>query len=128
LNYQLVRDLSMNTIFCGSDVFATSPWRLYKKAGAIVKNANTFVFVEESYTSINDGAFGVDCNNSAQIIDSPAHYHPGSTGFSFADGHAEIHHWLSGAFQKAAGHNTPIGTDPMAVSDLAWLVQNTSSQ
>lgn len=129
LNYQLVRSMSMSTIFCGADTSATPPWRLYKKIGAILRSANTFVFCEEDPTSINDGAIAVDCNNSATIIDSPAHYHPASTGFSFADGHAEIHHWLSGTFRTATGNNVAIPTtDAASVSDMSWLVQNTSSQ
>jgi prepilin-type N-terminal cleavage/methylation domain-containing protein len=128
LNYQLIRNISMNTIFAGADTSANPPWHLYKKLTQIIKPANTFVFVEEGPTSINDGAFAVDCNNSALIVDSPAAYHPGSTAFAFSDGHSEIHHWLGQTFRTCTGHSTPITSSPMDVSDMAWLVQNTSSQ
>lgn len=134
LNYQLVRSMSMSTIFCGADASASSPWHLYKKSTSIGRPANTFVFVEEEPTSINDGAFAVDCNNSKKIVDSPAHYHTGNTTFSFADGHAEIRHWLSGVFRTAVGHGpdgvtgTDIGTDAAAINDMAWLVENTSTK
>lgn len=134
LNYQQVRDRSMNCAFCGSDAWISAPWHLYKKISSIKKVADTFVFVEEESKSINDGAFAVDCNSSAKIVDSPAHFHGGDTTFAFADGHAEIRHWLSNVFRTATGHGpdgvtgTPIGTDPAAISDMNWLVQNTSSQ
>jgi len=128
LNYQMVRSMSMSTIFCGSDSSATPPWRLYKKMASILKPVNTFVFVEEDPTSINDGAFAVDCNKSATIIDSPAHYHPGSTAFSFSDGHAEIHHWLGSVFRNATGNNLPLGSGAADAGDMSWLVQNTSTQ
>lgn len=128
LNYQLVRSISMSTVFCGRDVYANPPWQLYKKINSIMRTANTFVCVEEDATSINDGAFGVDCNNSATIVDSPAHYHPGSTAFSFADGHAAIHHWVGSAFRNAVGNNIPLGTNPADKTDMNWLVENTSAQ
>lgn len=136
LNYQLVRDRSMNSVFCGSAApwVSAPPWHLYKKISSIVKVANTFVFVEEESTSINDGAFAVDCDNSLKIVDSPAHFHGGDTAFSFTDGHAEIHRWLSSVFRTAVGHGpdgntgTPIGSDSTAISDMSWLVQNTSTQ
>jgi prepilin-type N-terminal cleavage/methylation domain-containing protein/prepilin-type processing-associated H-X9-DG protein len=127
-SFQMVRSISMSTIFCGADAGASPPWHLYKKQALILKPVNTFVFVEEATGSINDGAFAVDCNSSATIIDSPAHYHPGSTAFSFADGHAEIHHWLGGAFKSANGNNIVLGTAPADVNDMSWIVQNTSSQ
>jgi len=128
LNYSLVRSMSMSTVFCGADTGAMPPWHLYKKMTSVIGPANTFVFCEEDPTSINDGAIAVDCNHSATIIDSPAHYHVGNTAYTFADGHAEIHRWLSPVFRNATGNNISIGTDPGAVSDMAWLVQNTSTQ
>jgi prepilin-type N-terminal cleavage/methylation domain-containing protein/prepilin-type processing-associated H-X9-DG protein len=132
--YQFVRDRDMSTIFCGSDSSATSPWQLYKKMTAITHPANTFTFIEEDWTSINDGAFAVDCNDSVSpssflIIDTPAHYHPNATGFTFADGHSEIHRWFGSTFRTATGHNTPINSsNPSDVADMSWLVQNTSAQ
>jgi prepilin-type N-terminal cleavage/methylation domain-containing protein/prepilin-type processing-associated H-X9-DG protein len=128
LNYQLVRSISMSTVFCGGDVYANPPWQLYAKVASIVRSANTFVCVEEDASSINDGAFGVDCNNSATIVDSPAHYHPGSTAFSFADGHAEIHRWFGSKFRNAVGNNIPLGSDTEDKSDMNWLVDHTSTQ
>jgi prepilin-type processing-associated H-X9-DG protein len=53
---------------------------------------DTFVFVDEHPDSINDGAFYAPQSKS-QFVDVPATYHNKACGFSFADGHAEIHKW-----------------------------------
>lgn len=76
-------------------------WRTYGKMGIIVNPVKTFVMVDEHPDSINDAAFAVQCTGNqpgdapsrAQIIDMPANYHNGACGFSFSDGHCEIHKW-----------------------------------
>jgi prepilin-type N-terminal cleavage/methylation domain-containing protein len=62
--------------------------------------ANTFVLLDERQDSINDGYFVVEMdgytgtpNNSEEIVDFPASYHNNAGGFSFGDGHSEIHQW-----------------------------------
>jgi len=55
--------------------------------------ALTWVFVDEHPDSINDAGFFNP--NRTTIIDCPATYHNGACGFSFADGHAEVHKWVS---------------------------------
>jgi prepilin-type N-terminal cleavage/methylation domain-containing protein/prepilin-type processing-associated H-X9-DG protein len=52
----------------------------------------TFVFVDEHPDSINDGAL-FPPQSKSQFVDIPATYHNLACGFSFADGHAEIHKW-----------------------------------
>jgi prepilin-type processing-associated H-X9-DG protein len=51
--------------------------------------------VDEHPDSINDGFFIVEINAS-QWGDLPGSFHNGACGFSFVDGHAEIHKWKSG--------------------------------
>ncbi len=63
---------------------------------------NTFVLLDES-SSINDGWFmasmgGYDPRNRAEqessgFGDAPGSWHARACGFSFADGHSEIHKW-----------------------------------
>jgi len=53
---------------------------------------DSFVFVDEHPDSINDAAFFAPQSRS-QFVDIPATYHNLACGFSFADGHAEIHKW-----------------------------------
>lgn len=53
---------------------------------------DTWVFLDEQPDSINDAGFF--CPHQTAWVDVPATYHNGAGGFSFADGHAEIHKWL----------------------------------
>jgi len=54
----------------------------------------TWVFVDEHPDSINDAGFFSPYAN--EWVDMPASYHNGAGGFAFADGHSEIHKWISG--------------------------------
>jgi prepilin-type N-terminal cleavage/methylation domain-containing protein/prepilin-type processing-associated H-X9-DG protein len=53
--------------------------------------AETWVFLDEHPCSINDAGFFNPYVSS--WVDQPASYHNGAAGFSFADGHSEIHKW-----------------------------------
>ena len=58
--------------------------------------AMVWVTLDEQADSINDAFFTVDYPNGPGYWgDTPASYHNGACGFSFADGHAEIHKWKS---------------------------------
>jgi prepilin-type N-terminal cleavage/methylation domain-containing protein/prepilin-type processing-associated H-X9-DG protein len=85
--------------------------------------AQSWVYMDEHPDSINDaGAFAP--NNANNIPDAPATYHGGAAGFSFADGHSEIHKWrgrtmtkdLKGVSFNARNNFACITGDP----DLAW--------
>ncbi len=54
--------------------------------------AETWVYVDEHPDSINDSGF-FNPQNPTAWTDVPATYHNGACGFSFADGHSEIHKW-----------------------------------
>ena len=62
--------------------------------------------------------------SSAQIVDFPASYHGGACGFSFADGHSEIHKWIGSTIKHKAEYT---GTMPLNVNagdstvDIKWL-------
>jgi prepilin-type N-terminal cleavage/methylation domain-containing protein/prepilin-type processing-associated H-X9-DG protein len=61
--------------------------------------AGTWVYVDEHPDSINDaGCFAPD--RATNIPDAPATYHNGACGFSFADGHSEIHKWKGPTMRK----------------------------
>jgi prepilin-type N-terminal cleavage/methylation domain-containing protein/prepilin-type processing-associated H-X9-DG protein len=57
-----------------------------------VPPSRAFVFCDEHPGSINDGYLEVDSVNG-NFPDVPASYLGGACGFSFADGHAEMHKW-----------------------------------
>jgi len=76
-------------------------WPQYLKVGAIPQPSQIYVFLDEHPDSINDGYFD-DGNQSPPSApstwsgsDTPASYHNGAGGFSFSDGHSEIHKWLN---------------------------------
>jgi len=82
-----------------ADAFAGRAWwnnsyRQFLKQTDVPQPAKTWLTVDEHPDSINDGFFIVDINASAWG-DLPASFHNGACGFSFADGHAEIHKWKS---------------------------------
>jgi len=62
--------------------------------------AKTYVLLDERDDSVNDGYCATtmdgypDRPTRRNIVDYPSSYHNGAGGFSFADGHAEIHRWL----------------------------------
>ena len=70
------------------------PWRQYIKQASVILPAATWVTLDEQGDSINDGFFTVGYG-STQWGDVPGSYHGNACGFSFADGHAEIHKWRS---------------------------------
>jgi prepilin-type N-terminal cleavage/methylation domain-containing protein len=90
--------------------------------------ANTFVLLDES-DSINDGWFmasltGFDPRNPAQqeaagFGDAPGSWHDRACGFSFADGHSEIHKWRQ--------YNKLKKIKPSA-EDVDWLQSKTTAK
>jgi prepilin-type processing-associated H-X9-DG protein len=88
--------------------------------------ATTFVLLDESEYTINDGYFVVEMdgwtgspNSSEQIVDYPSARHNNAAGFSFADGHSEIHQWKDHhVFNPPAGYpETTLADSP----DVFWM-------
>jgi prepilin-type N-terminal cleavage/methylation domain-containing protein/prepilin-type processing-associated H-X9-DG protein len=92
-----------------------------------------WIFVDEHPDSINDGAFAFQMPSSAaatQWIDVPAKYHGDACGFSFVDGHAEIHKWMSPG-QIPDVTYTPLaktGIYELKNPDIIWVAERTSSR
>ncbi|MGH7940787.1 MAG: hypothetical protein ACREFR_06950, partial [Limisphaerales bacterium] len=95
--------------------------------------SDAFIFCEENGCSINDGWLETSCD-SAIYPDVPGSYHGKLAGFSFADGHAEVHRWLRPAlpgfmtqyyYAGASKHNI-YPTAAKFDQDWNWLVQHTS--
>lgn len=55
--------------------------------------SETWVYLDEHPDSINDAGFFNP--HATSWIDQPANYHNAAAGFAFADGHSEIHKWVS---------------------------------
>jgi len=76
-------------------------WLVYRKLSQMVEPgpAMTYVLLDEREDSINDAFFVVEMDGypalgNTKIVDYPASYHNKAAGFSFADGHSEIHRWV----------------------------------
>jgi len=109
-------------------------WRIYRKSGDFIDPGptRTFVFLDEREDSINDGMFVVDMSGYPSepewLVDSPASYHGGSGGLSFADGHSEIRRWRS-EFVLAMplkGEVRPYPTPSRGNVDVAWMQERTT--
>lgn len=118
------RSISMNGSMNGTDNWATNPkFRYYRKLGDITQPppSQAFVFIDEREESIDDGFFLVFLDTSlgaraGQWANLPAIYHNGASGFSFADGHAEIKKW-----QDADTLKPGLAGIRISPNDTAWI-------
>lgn len=98
--------------------------------------ADSWVFTDEHPDSIDDGilyvtpVFGSE-NSYGQFSELPSFLHQNGDGVSFADGHAEIHHWVDGRtsgggvkFVGTSGDTTRLNMSPNN-PDLMWMAQHT---
>ena len=111
-------------------------WHVYAKSSDVLVPgpSSLWVFVDEHPDSINDGwlvtmAEITQFQPTADWEDMPASYHNGACGFAFADGHAAIHKWLSGAtvvpVTKVSRNGVfPVGSNPV---DNLWMIQHSSA-
>jgi prepilin-type N-terminal cleavage/methylation domain-containing protein/prepilin-type processing-associated H-X9-DG protein len=140
-----VRSISMSqsvgTKIAGGNVAA--PWlpgsryKTYGKSSEITDPSPSmlWVFVDEHPDSINDGGFGVEMPATpaaTRWVDVPAQYHNNACGFSFADGHSEIHKWrLVGSVRGGIPTVkyqpitlTAVGNNP----DVLWVAKRSSAK
>ncbi|MBI4324883.1 MAG: type II secretion system protein [Chloroflexi bacterium] len=128
-----VRSNSMSQVFDDGTWLPANSWRIYKKMSDIMNPVKTWVLVDEHPDSLNDPAFAVQMarpdTTSAVIIDVPASYHNGACGFSFADGHSEIHRWRGSRIKppvKSVYMTLPWGPAGDALRDVLWMSENTT--
>jgi prepilin-type N-terminal cleavage/methylation domain-containing protein/prepilin-type processing-associated H-X9-DG protein len=133
-----LRSNSMNALFglcsenktdisyTGRSWYASGKYVQFLKQADVPRPAMTWVTVDEHPDSINDGFFIVDI--AATLWgDLPASYHNGACGFSFADGHAEVHSWKSPTSKygvKFTFATRPF--DALGKEDFAWYRERTA--
>jgi prepilin-type N-terminal cleavage/methylation domain-containing protein/prepilin-type processing-associated H-X9-DG protein len=106
-------------------------YRQFLKQAQIPQPAQTWVTLDEHPDSINDGFFIVDGPNGDSVNapgwgDTPASYHNGACGFSFADGHAEIHKWRSRTSIYPITFNFySVPFDALGRQDFQWYKDHT---
>jgi len=89
----------------------------------------TWVLVDENPISINDGFFCPDFRgypNAPSMPDAPASYHNGACGFSFADGHSEIHKWKDPR-TKVADPTSQNHAGPTRNQDVEWIWRHSTA-
>ncbi len=126
-----VRSYSMNG-YVGSpapDLLDATPYKVFRKTTDFRDPSDIFVFLDEHPDSIDDGWY-IFCINSdptetSQWSNLPASAHGGAAGFTFADGHAEIHKWRVAAtvqpVNTSGGLNLSVGSD---ITDYEWVAQH----
>jgi len=125
-----VRSISMNA-YVGRSQTGTldGVYQQFFKTTDIRTPSMIWVYLDEHPDSINDGFYvPPQPGSTGNWDDMPACYHNGAGGFAFADGHAEVHKWLTpmpgknniqfvNRFSNAPG-GTPSGPDKR---DILWI-------
>jgi len=112
----------------GSHSETPSRYETYGKATSfkIASPSDIWVYADESPWTINDAGLAV-CAATYTYIDFPSYFHSGSCGFSFADGHSEVHHWRGGALNlKGAPNNGNQPNSALDKLDWYWLAWHAS--
>ena len=90
--------------------------------------SEAFIFCDENPGSINDGYLEVSTSTAA-FPDTPAAYLGGDCGFGFADGHAEMHKWLTPVLTSIPvtvdyDAHSPLVTGGNNNADWQWFQQH----
>lgn len=93
--------------------------------------AMTFVLLDERQDSINDGYFVTEMDGypnpaTTKIVDYPASYHNRAAGFSFADGHSEIHPWRDARTYPPIRTGLPLNIPSPNNQDVTWMRDHSS--
>jgi prepilin-type N-terminal cleavage/methylation domain-containing protein/prepilin-type processing-associated H-X9-DG protein len=125
--FPLARTVAMNGWMGYTNRPLDTTFQFLRKTTDLVKLPPTdaLVFVDERDDSVDDGFFGISMVN-ATMVEIAANYHGGGGPVTFADGHAELHRWLSQdtQFPQQSGVATekynfiPVASDD---PDLLWL-------
>jgi prepilin-type N-terminal cleavage/methylation domain-containing protein len=135
-----VRSMSMNVFlggWGGTDGYWGPPfsdYKIYRKQTELADPgpSKVFVFLDMREDSIDMGNFGTrmagwpDHPENYGFFDLPGYYHHFACGFSFADGHSEVHRWRDSRTMPALlanGEVNDIFSSPNN-NDVAWLQEH----
>jgi len=92
-----------------------------------ISPSDIFIYDDESPWSINDAGLAVVAA-TPKIIDWPTSLHRGACGFSFCDGHSEVHKWKSSVFNlNTTAYAKTISTvGSLEYNDWYWLAWHAS--
>src|ERR1035438_6071045 len=90
----------MGTIYIGN--MYNPGYMIFNKLSDIVSPltpSDAIVFLYESMSTLQDGFLQVDTKDDQGWPDVPGAYHDWKCGMGFADGHAEMHKWITSALK-----------------------------
>lgn len=87
--------------------------------------SDLWIFADENADTINDGWLHTSMDNSNEWNDMPGCFHSGACVFNFADGHSEMHKWLSPKTSPTPIYNRIPVDDPGSV-DIQWMFNHTT--
>ena len=124
-----VRSVSMNNyVGTMSRTWSGSQkkYQLCPKTGSIKAPTLMFVFLDEREDSINDGWYASDPDTLYQVVDFPASYHGNAAGYSFADGHSEIHRFHDARTMPPINtvSGIPLNVNLHGDQDVLWMAQH----
>ena len=120
----------MGTYYTKALINYDSPAILYSREGDIKKPvpSDAYVFCEESPYTINDGYMEINSQTTMPAFpDVPAAYLDNGCAFSFADGHAEAHKWVTSVVLNAKGSINSIPGGGQNNADWVWFTQHAAS-
>jgi prepilin-type N-terminal cleavage/methylation domain-containing protein/prepilin-type processing-associated H-X9-DG protein len=79
-----------------------------------------WLFVDEHPDSINDGFMINNIQDPNTWADLPASYHGGACGFTFADGHSELHKWRDSRTEVPIKRQQYNGFSAPNSVDIVW--------
>ena len=127
-----VRSISINAVMGDggqyTDWYSPATHKIYVKFSDMIKlpPSKAWVFVDQHPDSINDSYVVVHMTPSPWF-DAPASYHNNACGFSFADGHSEIHKWRTSVMIKPVTYIVgDFATADLNNVDFQWFWQRTT--
>ena len=122
--HRRVRSMSMNGCINGDSWYTAEiepTHYTFRKLSTIIEPAEKYVFLDEHPDAIDDGYHLTFVNRVQLWGNMPANYHNGAAGFSFADGHAEVHKWLD-----PDTLSKQIVSNPSGRRDVPWIQVRTT--
>ena len=141
-----VRSMAMNGCVGAASLNRNDPWakgqadspgyQQFVKTTDFRHPSDIYVTLDEHPDIINDGYFWTPIQDpsvpsAGNWGDLPAWYHNGAAGFSFADGHSEIHKWLFPSTKRRITTSSSYTPTPFPLSQCAdsqWLQRHSSEK
>ncbi len=103
----------------------------FYKLSSIMKPDDIWVITDEHPDNINDGYFADNASKGGAAtatswLEVPGSFHAGADSLAYADGHSEIHKWLSGTTKLPVLYTwvPPPAFDKAGRADFQWLTSH----